>query len=400
MDSELVGVMACVVHRCNGARKGQKMLIAPRTRNALVFTFAFALSLLDAVPSFAASAKSQIIVRELRSENIAHNKTGIDPARKMLIYLPAGYDESSPRRYPTIYFLPNPFEDSYRFDFDHRDAQGLFDQAIAAGVIEKCLFVVVDMNTPLGSSWYVNSSVTGNWEDFVIQELVPYIDAHFNTLSNRNSRGIAGIFIGGYGAIRFGMRHPDVFGSVYAMHPVGTGTGVGLSAAIPKWDILSNAKSMDEVMKDGGTRIFTTMFQAHLPNPEKPPLYIDLLAHQERGRLIIDTKLMERFRNNFYLETMIGKYADNLNSLRGFKFDWNRSDANYDHVFANQAFTRKLREYGIEHQAEEYNGTWDDSNWGVDGRFNTEVLPFFEKHLVFAGKSRILTRVNSTHLPP
>jgi hypothetical protein len=70
------------------------------------------------------------------------------------------------------------------------------------------------------------------------------------------------------------MRHPDVFGSVYAMHPVGTGTGVGLSAAIPKWDILSNAKSMDDVMKDGGTRIFTTMFQAHLPNSEKPPLKV------------------------------------------------------------------------------------------------------------------------------
>jgi hypothetical protein len=363
------------------------MVISPRTRNALVFTFAFALSFLNAVPTFAASAKSQVIARELRSENIAHNKTGIDPARKMLVYLPAGYDESSSQRYPVIYFLPNPFEDSYRFDFDHRDAQGLFDQAIAAGVIEKFILVAVDMNTPLGSSWYVNSSATGNWEDFVIQELVPYIDANFKTLPNRGSRGIAGIFIGGYGAIRFGMRHPDVFGSVYAMHPVGTGTGVGLSAAIPKWDILSNAKSMDDVMKDGGTRIFTTMFQAHLPNPEKPPLYIDLLARQEQGQLIIDTKLMDRFRNNFYLETMIGKDADNLNSLRGFKFDWNRSDANYDHVFANQAFTRKLREYGIAHQAEEYNGTWDDSNWGVDGRFNTEVLPFFQKHMVFAGKN-------------
>jgi hypothetical protein len=87
----------------------------------------------------------------------------------------------------------------------------------------------------------------------------------------------AGIFIGGYGAIRFGMRHPDVFGSVYAIHPVGTGIGVGLSATIPKWDILANAKSMDDVKKDGGTRIFTTMFQAHLPNPDKPPLFIDLL---------------------------------------------------------------------------------------------------------------------------
>ena len=336
--------------------------------------------------TLAQSTQGQIFDRQITSTNFADNKTGVSPVRKMVIYLPPGY-LSSTRRFPVIYFLPNPFEDNYRFDFDHRDAQGLFDRAIAEGVIKKFILVAVDMNTPLGTSWYVNSSATGNWEDFMIQELVPYIDANFKTLPNRDSRGIAGIFIGGYGAIRFGMRHPDVFGSVYAMHPVGTGTGVGLSAAIPKWGILADAKSMDDVKKDGGTRIFTTMFQAHLPDPDKPPLFIDLLARQEGNQLIIDAKLMERFRNNFYLETMIGKYADNLNSLRGFKFDWNRSDGNFDHVYANQAFTRKLREYGIAHQAEEYNGTWDDSNWGVDGRIYTDALPFFQKHMVFAENS-------------
>jgi S-formylglutathione hydrolase FrmB len=335
------------------------------------------------LPTFATSAKSQVIAREVRSENIAHNKTGTDPVRKMLVYLPAGYDESSSQRYPVIYFLPNPFGDSYRFDFDHRDARGLFDQAIAAGVIHKFILVVIDMNTPLGSSWYVNSSATGNWEDFVIQELVPYIDANFETLPNRNSRGIAGIFIGGYGAIRFGMRHPDVFGSVYAMHPVGTGTGVSVSASLPKWNILVNAKSIDDVRKDFRTQIFTTMFQAHLPDPDKPPLFIDLLARQQGDQLAIDSKLMERFRNSFYLETMIGKYADNLNSLRGFKFDWSRNDTNFDHVYANQAFTHKLNEFGIVHQAEEFNDTSGEPDWGADGRFMTEVLPFFAHYLAF-----------------
>jgi hypothetical protein len=335
------------------------------------------------IPAFAAPAKSQMVERQLRSNQIAHNQTGTDPLRRMLVYLPDGYGESSSQRYPVIYFLPNPFEESYRYDFDRRDAQSLFDRAIAEGVIKKFILVTVDMNTPLGSSWYVNSSATGNWEDFMIQELVPYIDANFRTLPNRNSRGIAGIFIGGYGAIRFGMRHPDVFGSVYAMHPVGTGTGVRISAAIPKWDILTDAKSMDDVKKDGATQIFTTMFQAHLPDPGKPPLFIDLLAHKEGDQLIIDAKLMERFRNNFYLETMIPQYADNLRSLRGFKFDWTRLDPNWDHVYANQAFTHKLNEFGVTHQAEEYNGKFGEADWGVDGRFYTDALPFFQKHLVF-----------------
>jgi putative esterase len=359
------------------------VMTSPRTRSALVSTFAVALAFLHAVPTFAVSAKSRVIVRELRSESIAKNKSGTNAVRKMLVYLPAGYDDSSSQRYPVIYFLPNPFDESYRFDFDHRDAQGLFDRAIAEGVIKNFILVAVDMNTPLGSSWYVNSSATGNWEDFMIQELVPYIDANFKTLPNRDSRVITGIFIGGYGAIRFGMRHPDVFGSVYAMHPVGTGTGVRISAAIPKWDILVNAKSMDDVKKDGATQIFATMFQAHLPDPDKPPLFIDLLGRQEGDRLIIDARLMERFRNNFYLETMIPQYADNIKSLRGFKFDWTRNDANFDHVYANRAFTHKLNEFGIVHEAEEHNGTFGECDWGVDGRFYTEALPFFEKHLIF-----------------
>jgi hypothetical protein len=356
----------------------------PRTRGifVLVFTFSLALAYVDAAS--ADPVKSQVITRELRSESIAHNKCGIDPVRRMLVYIPAGYDPSSSERYPVIYFLPNPFEASYRYDFDHRDAQGLFDRAISDGVIGKFILVAVDMNTTLGSSWYVNSPVTGNWEDFMVQELVPYIDANFKTLPNRDSRGIAGIFIGGYGAIRLGMRHPDVFGSVYAMHPVGTGTGVGVSMTIPKWDILTNAKSIDDVKKDAGTWIFTTMFQAHLPDPARPPLFIDLPARQENGRLIIDATLMDRFRSNFYLETMIPRYADNLKSLRGFKFDWTRNDANYDHVYANQAFTRKLNEFGVAHGAEEYTGLFDESNWGMDGRIYTEVLPFFRAHMVFA----------------
>jgi hypothetical protein len=186
------------------------------------------------------------------------------------------------------------------------------------------------------------------------------------------------------------MRFPNVFGSVYAMHPVGTGTGVNMSAGLPKWDILANAKSSSDVKNDFRTQIFTTMFQAHLPDPNKPPLFIDLLAHQEKDRLIIDAKLMERFRNNFYLETMIGKYADNLKSLRGFKFDWDRSDANFDHVYANQAFTHKLSEFGIVHQAEEYTGAFGESDWGADGRFYTEVLPFFARSLVFDAGLKIL----------
>jgi Putative esterase len=352
-------------------------MISAQKRLALDLVVVIAFASLGATPSFAGPAESRIVGRELRSESFAHNKVGTSPLRKMVVYLPAGYD-GSPGRYPVIYFLPSPFA-SYRLAFDHKDAQGLLDRAIASGAIGKFIFVCLDMTSPLGASWYVNSPVTGNWEDFMVKELVPYIDANFKTLPERDSRGIAGDFIGGYGAVRFGMRHPGVFGSVYALHPVGTGSGVRIMDSLPRWDLLANAKSQDDVKMD----VFTTIFQAHLPNPDKPPLFIDLPARKDGDRLIIDAGLTERLRNNFFLETMIPQYAENLKSLRGFKFDWARSDSNYDHVYANQAFTHKLNEFGIAHEAEEYNGSWGGGNWGEDGRISTDVLPFFRRHLVF-----------------
>jgi hypothetical protein len=282
-----------------------------------------------------------------------------------------------------IYFLPNPFDGDYRSLFKKDDALDLFDKAIASGVIGKFILVSVDMTTPLGTSWYVNSPVTGNWEDFMVQELVPYIDANFRTLPNRDSRAITGIFMGGYGALRFGMKYPDVFGTVYAMHPVGTGSGLQIMETRPNWSLMEHAKSIDDLKADGFSMIFTSIFQAHLPNPANPPLYIDFPAHKDGDKLVIDSETTTRLRNSFFIESMIPQYANGLKSLRGLKIDWARSDSNQDHVYSNQALTHKLNEFGIVHEAEEYNGAWGEANWGIDGRIYTEVLPFLGRHLIF-----------------
>lgn len=331
----------------------------------------------------AASAPSQIVYREITSRNFANNKIGISPVRRLAIYLPPGYEEGSRRRYPVIYFFPSPVEGDYKSHFTNGDVQRIFDKAIASHVIDECIFVSVDMTTPLGTSWFVNSPVTGNWEDFVVQEMVPYIDANFRTRPDRDSRGITGIFMGGYGAIRLAMRHPEVFGSVYGMHPVGTGSGIQIMESRPNWTLMANAKSIDEIKSDGYSAIFTSIFQAFLPDPDHGPLYIHFPAHKDGNQLIIDAALTEQLRQGFFLEEIIPQNAENLKSLRGFKFDWARSDGNQDHVYSNQAFTHKLNEFGIIHEAEEYNGTWGEPNWGADGRIYTEVLPFFARCLIF-----------------
>ncbi len=102
----------------------------------------------------------------------------------------------------------------------------MFDRAVREGVVPGVIVVAADFGTPLGGSFYASSPVTGDWEGFPAEELVAYVDAHFRTLAARDARGLLGDRMGGYGALRMGMRRPDVFGAVYAMHPVGTGAGI------------------------------------------------------------------------------------------------------------------------------------------------------------------------------
>jgi enterochelin esterase-like enzyme len=334
----------------------------------------------SALPALAAS--SRIEARSLTSRHFSHNKIGLGPERAISVYLPAGYEGSS-RRYPVIYMLPNLFDTDKNL-FAAYGAQSLFDTAIAKGLIGEVIVVSADFSTPLGSSLYVNSPVTGNWDDYMVSELVPYIDTTYRTLPAAASRGVGGDRMGGHGAIRFGMKHPDVFGSVYALHPVGTGNGVQIMHSRPNWELLSSATSLDDLKADGFSQVFTAIYQAHLPNPDRPPLFVDLPAKKVDGELIIDPVLTARLTDSFLLDRQLPTYAANLKRLRGFKFDWGRNDGNFDHVYANQAFAHKLDEFGVAYEAEEYHGGWGDRHWGPDGRVMSDMLPFFARHLAFA----------------
>ena len=329
----------------------------------------------------AARAASEVRDLEVASRQFEGNKIGISPRRRVSVYLPDGY-ATSDRRYPVIYFLHNIFENERALYADH-DAQGLFDRAIQAGVIPPVIVVSADFSTPLGGSIYANSPVTGRWRDFMVQELVPWVDGRFRTLATRDARGLAGDRMGGHGAIAFGMRHPEVFGAVYALHPVGTGLGLQTMSSRPNFDLLQNAKSLDDLKADPFSMLFTAIYQAHLPNPGKSPLYADLPARKVDGRLVIDTALTAKLQDGFLLDHSVARYADNLRTLRGLKFDWTRGDPNPDHVISNQAFSRLLTEYGVPHEAEEYVGGWGDRTWGETGRVQTDLLPFFARTLAF-----------------
>lgn len=355
--------------------------------------FGLLLALL-AAPSLA-EAQSRLVTSQLRSVSFGESRIGVSPLRNVTVYLPPHYADGS-RRFPVIYYLNHFFED-HREPFASHDARALFDKAIGAGVIGDVIVVTADFSTPAGSSWYVNSSATGNWEDFMVRELVPWVDATYRTLATRDSRGVAGDGVGGYGAVRFGMRHPEVFGTVYAMQAVGTGPGVQTTYSRPNFDLLARARSLDDLGDDSFSRIFTAIYQAFSPNPDRPPLYFDPPARRVDGQLLVDSAVMKRFHEDMDLAGLVPDYADNLKSLRGLKIDWGRGDTIADHIAGNQALSRRLAEFGVPHEAEEHAGGFRDRHWGEDGRVYTDVLPFFARHLLFGPPTAPRDRVTAAH---
>ena len=127
------------------------------------------------------------------------------------IAFPPGYDASSNKRYPTLYFLHGLFEDE-RSWLD-RGGEQIWETLTGQGAIGN--FIVV---LPAGGrTFYVNSQDGHDrYEDFFIQEMVPEIDRKYRTRAVASERGLSGVSMGGYGALHLAMRHPDVFGSASA----------------------------------------------------------------------------------------------------------------------------------------------------------------------------------------
>jgi hypothetical protein len=220
-----------------------------------------------------------------------------------------------------------------------------------------------------------------------VSELLPFIDTHFRTLPRRESRGLAGDFMGGRGAFDLAMNHAELFGALYAMHPVATGTGMLPMTYIDvDWEKVLSAKTSQELAGLGRSQIFVLICQAFLPNPHRPPFFCDFPVDWENGVAKLNPSLNRRMQQGFLLEETLDQAAANLRSLRGIAFDWGRYDPTPAHVFANQVFSRKMDDLGIEHEAEEYRGNPWDKNWTPDGRFYARLLPFFAKHLEFQGE--------------
>ncbi|HLZ20664.1 MAG TPA: alpha/beta hydrolase-fold protein [Ktedonobacterales bacterium] len=151
----------------------------------------------------------------LESAVLAGNPLGDPAARALPVVLPPGYGESS-KRYPVIVGLTG---------FTGRGIMLLNDDAWQPNLAQRlerlyaegmphAIFVLPDGFTRYGGSQYINSAATGRYEDYVIEEVIPFVDTHYRTISRPEGRGVFGKSSGGYGSMILGMRHPEIFGAL------------------------------------------------------------------------------------------------------------------------------------------------------------------------------------------
>lgn len=128
------------------------------------------------------------------------------------IYLPPDYD-SSDRSYPVVYLLHGYSDDETGW-IQFGEANSIADKGIASGDFSSCIIVMPDGKV----SWYVNSA-DGNdpWEDMFIQEFIPFIESEYRIRSKKEFRAIAGLSMGGNGALLLSMRNTDLFSTCVAM---------------------------------------------------------------------------------------------------------------------------------------------------------------------------------------
>ncbi|HXV43870.1 MAG TPA: alpha/beta hydrolase-fold protein, partial [Anaerolineae bacterium] len=159
---------------------------------------------------------SKVIIETFTSELLRHNPLGDSPTRRMPVYLPPGYDDSA-TRYPVIYLLAGftgrgtILLNDAAFD---ENIQERLDRLILAGEAQPMIVVMPDCFTCYGGSQYLNSSATGPYEDYLIKEIIPFIDRRYRTRAEAGYRAVGGKSSGGYGALVQAMRHPDVFGAL------------------------------------------------------------------------------------------------------------------------------------------------------------------------------------------
>jgi enterochelin esterase-like enzyme len=333
-------------------------------------------------PPVVAGAKPVFVEHiKIHGEALEGNLEGDAVDRDAIAFLPPSYKKDKHRRYPVVYALHGYSIGAEQWTHEIRVPQTI-EGAFAQGA-QEMIVVLPDSKTVYGGSMYSSSVTTGDFERYVAHDVVSYMDAHYRTIPNRLARGLVGHSMGGYGAVRIGMKHPDVFGSLYVMSacclsPMGSRP----RGSMPMNPTMQKAmeeqeKQLESVKSPADAAGLGFFARAQLasaaawsPDPKKPPLYFDLPTKNGEPQPDVSAKWTANVPLAF-----IDQYIDSLRKYRAIALDVGDQDGlRFDMTKLHEI----LDNYGLANNFETYHGTHTSA---VADRFQSHVLPFFSRNL-------------------
>jgi S-formylglutathione hydrolase len=315
---------------------------------------------------------------KVHGKSLEGNLEGDSPDRDVAVYLPPSYTTDKAKRYPVVYLLHGYGGRDTTFNGRLATLPDSEDNDIKAGTAKEMIVVMPNAYSLHKGSMYSNSATTGDWETYVAEDLVAYIDSHYRTIASRRSRGLGGHSMGGYGALRIGMKRPDVFSVLYLM------SSCCLNASInPRVEqmttaaaVTTRAQAEEEANKPGfGVSVTLASAAAWSPNPKNPPLYFDLPVKDG----VPQPDVIAKWAANAPL-AMVGQYIPSLKMYKAIGMEVGTKDGL---LRTNKQLEEMFTNFGVKHTYEEYDG--DHTN-KVYERVETSVLPFFSKNLSFDAK--------------
>lgn len=341
-------------------------------------------SVVDAKANLNVNATGTIVTEVIHSPALEGNLLGNPADRTVNIYLPKSYSVYPEKRYPVIYFLhgipsgenmlmfPEPFEIFRQVanlaapvDFPEGGFIEWVNNLVDNEGMKEAIIVMPDARTLFGLSTYNNSVIFGNQEDYIVNDLVSYIDSHFRTIPHFNWRAVTGVSAGAGGALSVAMKHPKVFRYVGALSP----------DHFPEQTVLAIANYMpgeDEIWAGMGApagplpynpnepfkfvnNVAYALAQAWLPNLDNPPYYCDLPFSYVDGQSVLNSELMAKWDDQ-NLIALVQKYRIGLKQLKTVYFDCGVYD-DLGMYEPNVILDNVLTEMNVKHEFETYEGT-------------------------------------------
>lgn len=331
------------------------------------------------------------VIRLEHQSQVLESNPWRDPVtREVAVYLPHGYSDSD-APYVALWDLAaytNSGLGHLNWRNQGENLQHRLDRLIGTGSMDPVVVVIPDCYTSLGGNQYVNSPAVGRYADYLVDELVPFVDSSVNVVSGREGRALFGKSSGGYGAIYHAMHFPQAWGAV-ASHAGDVGFDLLYRAEFPTacsvlapfgGDHNTFMRAFWGKNRPSG-RDFTAMMvlamaASYDPDPADPA----------RLRLPFDLRTCEldpdRWRHWLAFDPLelLEERAGALRSLHGFYLDVGKYDQ-YHIQYGSRRFSDRLSGLGIEHQYEEFEGTHSAIDWRLD-----DSLPFLVRALKKAAR--------------